>query len=326
MADQKYLLDIRGLKKYYPVPHSSPFLPQKYARAVDGVNLRVREGTTLGIVGESGCGKTTVGRMIVGLTEISSGQILYRGDNILSAKGKFRNELHRKVQFVFQDPYASLNPKMRVREILVEPLLLYKKATRSELDAKVGALLEMVGLPKEAADKYPHEFSGGQRQRIGIARALSIEPELVVCDEPVSALDVSIQSQILNLLGDLQKRLGFTYIFIAHGLNVIKHISDDVAVMYQGKIVESAEAEELFARPLHPYTKALINAIPVPDPEQLLGSEGLEGDPPSIVDVTPRCNFCTRCPLAEERCFREIPETTLMGKDHMVACHFAAQL
>ena len=320
--EEEILLEVRNLKKYFPVSKRSLFSEQQYAQAVDGVSFQVRKGKTLGIVGESGCGKTTIGRMIVQLTPATDGEILFEGRDILKCSLKEMKELHQKIQFVFQDPYASLNPKMKIGDILAEPMKLYHFADKTNINEKVEKLLGLVGLPKEAAKRYPHEFSGGQRQRVGIARALALNPQLIICDEPVSALDVSIQSQIINLLQELQRKFGLTYIFVAHGLNVVKHISDDVGVMYLGKMMELSPADELFEHPYHPYTRALLDAIPMPDPNLPSGEKILEGEVPGLVNIPKRCRFCTRCPFAQEKCFHEEPQMQEISPNHQVACHF----
>lgn len=320
------ILEIKDLKKYYPLPKKTLTSEQKYFKAVDGVSLRVRKGRTLGIVGESGCGKTTIARMIVRLLEPTSGEILFKGENLLKFKGRRLKQMRKEIQFVFQDPYASLNPKMKCYDILKEPLIVHGFANSLTAREKVEKLLALVGLPKEAADKYPHEFSGGQRQRIGIARALTVNPELIICDEPVSALDVSIQSQILNLLQQLQKKFGLTYIFIAHGLNVVKHISDDVAVMYLGRIMETASSDEIFENPVHPYTNALMAAIPLPDPNKKLPESVLEGEVSKSAADSAGCCFCQRCSIAEDICHTTQPEMTEVTEGHCVRCHFAQKL
>ena len=318
----KNLLEVRDLKKYFPISGDSLFSKKKFAHAVDGVNFAVKKGKTLGIVGESGCGKTTVGRMIVRLTPATSGEIFFEGRDILKFRKSEMSLLRRQIQFIFQDPYASLNPKMKIGEILGEPLTLYKIAKGKEKERQVAELLEIVGLPKSAMSRFPHEFSGGQRQRIGIARALSLKPKLIICDEPVSALDVSIQSQILNLLQELQEKYGLTYIFIAHGLNVIKHISDDVGVMYLGRMMELSPVDDLFRHPYHPYTQALMAAIPMPDPDIEGCNVVLKGEVQGLIDVPDRCRFCTRCPIARDRCFIEEPQLREISSGRFAACHF----
>lgn len=320
------ILELKNLKKYYPLPKNTLMAEQKYYKAVDGVSLRVKKGGTLGIVGESGCGKTTIARMIVRLLEPTDGEILFKGENLLRFKGRRLKQMRKEIQFVFQDPYASLNPKMKCYDILKEPLIVHGFANSLTAREKVEKLLALVGLPKEAADKYPHEFSGGQRQRIGIARALTVNPELIICDEPVSALDVSIQSQILNLLQQLQQKFNLTYIFIAHGLNVVKHISDDVAVMYLGRIMETASSDEIFENPVHPYTNALMAAIPLPDPDKKLPESVLEGEVNQSAADSEGCCFCQRCSISEEICLTKQPDMVEVTEGHCVRCHFAQKL
>ena len=290
-------------------------------RAVDSVSFTVNAGETFGLVGESGCGKTSTGRSILQLVPVTSGQVLFQGTDLTKLSRKELRPLRKEMQIIFQDPFSSLNPRMTIGQMIEEPLMVHKiypdKAARRK---RVEELLDMVGLQPEAYNRYPHEFSGGQRQRIGIARALSLAPKLIVCDEPVSALDVSIQSQIINLLDDLQNRLGLAYIFIAHSLNVVKHISDRIAVMYLGKIVEIATSDDLFANPLHPYTQALLSAIPVPAPGAQPPPIPLEGDVPSPANPPAGCRFHTRCKYCVERCRTEEPVLTGEG-GHQVACH-----
>jgi oligopeptide/dipeptide ABC transporter ATP-binding protein len=294
--------------------------------AVDDVSMRVEAGETLGLVGESGCGKTTVGRSIIRLYQPSEGRIIFNGNDMLGMGRKKLRHTRRNLQMMFQDPFESLNARHTVGEILEEPFVIHHVGNGSQRRKKVLKLLDRVGLPAEAIHRFPHEFSGGQRQRIGIARAIALNPQLVICDEPVSALDVSIQSQILNLLLDLQKALSLSYLFIAHDLSVVKHISDRIAVMYLGKIVESAAADDLYTKPLHPYTQALISAIPLPDPSRRKEMKPLHGDVPSPIHPPPGCRFHTRCPYVIQHC--KIEEPKLEGKsivsnhqDHFVACH-----
>ena len=324
------LFEAKGLVKHFPV--TGGVFGREVARvhAVDGVSFTLRKGRTLGLVGESGCGKSTLGRALLRLTEPTAGTIHFEGQDITHLGSGDMRALRREMQIIFQDPFASLNPRMSIREILSEPYEihgLYKG--KKEREDQIQALLAEVGLPADAAPRYPHEFSGGQRQRIGIARALALHPKLIVADEPVSALDVSIQSQILNLMMDLRDKYGLSYIFIAHDLAVIEHISDDVAVMYLGKIVEHTSAENLYARPLHPYTQALISSIPVPKIGAKKEKKVLQGDVPSPMRPPPGCRFNPRCPFAQDVCRQQEPELRDLGKagsPHLVACHFAGTL
>lgn len=313
-------LTVTGLKKYFPIRKGVFRKAAAHVRAVDDVSFFVEERETLGLVGESGCGKTTTGRALLHLLEPTAGQIWFDGWNVGERLRHHPGEVRRQMQIIFQDPYGSLNPRMTVREIVGEAPRYHGLYRGKELDDYVAGLLERCGLRPEHRFRYPHEFSGGQRQRIGIARALALGPRFVVCDEPVSALDVSIQSQVLNLLNELQEDLRLTYLFISHDLSVVRHISDRIAVMYLGKIVELAAKREFFDHPLHPYTQALLSAIPVPDPvskrEQIL----LEGDVPSPVDPPPGCPFHTRCPYVMERCRAETPRFEDVGDEHFVAC------
>ncbi|MFF2588863.1 ABC transporter ATP-binding protein [Peribacillus butanolivorans] len=314
------LISINDVKKYYPIGSGLFGKKDKWLKAVDGISLNVRQGETVGLVGESGCGKSTLGRMVVGLLEPTSGDVKFEGSSLLS-KGRNKKELGKNIQMIFQDPYSSLNPRMTVANIIAEPLVLHKIGTKSERQKRVDELLEKVGLTSAHGARYPEEFSGGQRQRIGIARALALNPKLIVCDEPVSALDVSIQAQILNLLKDIQEDMGLSYIFIAHGLQAVKHISDRIIVMYLGKVMEVSETNQLFEHPLHPYTEALISAVPEPDPsirdrERII----LSGDIPSPSNPPVGCRFHTRCPLADERCRREDPPLEQVSEGRWVAC------
>ncbi|SFZ80584.1 oligopeptide transport system ATP-binding protein [Devosia enhydra] len=319
------ILEVRDLVKHYPVKAASPFDRRRLVvRAVDGVSLTIGKGRTLGLVGESGCGKSTLGKTIVRLEKATSGSVVYEGEDFLKAGGGHLRALRRDLQIIFQDPYASLNPRMSVEQILEEPFDIHGTLSGEPRRKRVRELLEAVGLPASHATRYPHEFSGGQRQRIGIARAIALNPKLIVCDEPVSALDVSIQSQVLNLLKRLQREMGLSYLFIAHGLAAVKHISDDIGVMYLGKLVEKAPKSRLFAAPAHPYTQALISAIPIPDPTRRSQRIVLEGDVPSPIRPPSGCRFHTRCPKASSLgtlCSRVEPRTLTLAPGHEVACH-----
>ncbi len=315
------LLEVENLKKYFPIRGGLLGRVKGWVKAVDDVSLHVDDGETLGLVGESGCGKTTVGRSILRLIEPTEGKVRFEGNDFLSLSGEDLRRMRRRMQIIFQDPYSSLNPRMTVEGIVGEALTVHGVARGLERRRMVEQLLTKVGLSPRHIGRYPHEFSGGQRQRIGIARALALSPKFIVCDEAVSALDVSIQAQILNLLMDLQQELGLSYLFIAHDLSVVEHISDRVAVMYLGKVAEVAPSTTIYEHPLHPYTRALLSAIPIPDPLNKRPRIKLEGDVPSPVNPPPGCNFHTRCPLAEERCKRELPVLRDVGGGHTVACH-----
>ncbi|WP_068503036.1 ABC transporter ATP-binding protein [Paenibacillus kribbensis] len=316
------LLEVNGLKKYYPMKKGWFSKKNNYVRAVDDLSFKVMPGETLGIVGESGCGKSTTGQMITQLLEPTAGEIRFQGQSLSDLTDEEVRKVRRDLQFVFQDPYSSLNPRMKIFDIVAEPLQVHGLAKGKELKAEVFRLLQTVGLGAHLADRHPHEFSGGQRQRIGIARALAMKPKLIVCDEPVSALDVSIQAQILNLLKELQQQFELTYIFIAHGLPSVKHISDRIAVMYLGKIVELADRDELFARPQHPYTKALLDAVPVPDPRLRKERITLTGEIPNPANPPSGCTFHTRCPYAQEKCRGQSPLLEEHTPGHIAACHF----
>jgi oligopeptide/dipeptide ABC transporter ATP-binding protein len=322
----EYLLETRNLKMYFPIKAGLLQRTVGHVKAVDGVDLSVRRGETLGLVGESGCGKSTLARLILRLLEPTEGEVLFDGEDVLGYDSKQMLDVRRNMQIVFQDPYASLNPRMTVGNIVSEPLRIHDVDSDSSGDRKkrVQELLEVVGLSPEHYNRYPHEFSGGQRQRIGIARTLALKPKLIVADEPVSALDVSIQAQVVNLLEDLQEELDLTYVFIAHDLSVVRHVSDRVAVMYLGKIVEIADRESLYAQPMHPYTVALMSAVPVPDTKRRTQRDRirLEGDVPSPINPPPACRFHTRCWKAQEVCSTEEPPLRSLGPDHQVACHF----
>lgn len=315
------LLEVKNLKKYFPIQSGILNKVRNNVKAVDDVSFKIYKGETLGLVGESGCGKSTTGRMIVNLLEPTSGEIIYNGEDITKVKGKRKKDLRKEIQIIFQDPYASLDPRMTVGEIIAEPLKVNNLAKGAELEKRVKELLECVGLSSYQRNRYPHEFSGGQRQRVGIARALALNPKLIVCDEAVSALDVSIQAQVLNLLDDLQKEFNLTYLFIAHGLNVVKHVSDRVAVMYLGKIVEIGDDNSIYKNPKHPYTQALLSAIPVPDPTKKRERIILQGDVPSPINPPKGCYFSTRCKKCMEICKNQQPPIKDLGDGHMVACH-----
>ncbi|MBE6737469.1 MAG: dipeptide ABC transporter ATP-binding protein [Ruminococcaceae bacterium] len=320
MSDEnKYLLEVRDLKQHFNI--SSGLFSSKKLKAVDGVSFAIKEGETLGLVGESGCGKTTVGRSILHLYEPTSGEVYYDGQLIKGKKAV--NEMRKKVQMVFQDPYSSLDPRMTVADIIGEPLDIHKLyKTKAERDERIKELLKTVGLNTEHASRYAHEFSGGQRQRIGIARALAVNPKCIICDEPVSALDVSIQAQIINMFEELQDSLGLTYLFIAHDLLVVKHISDRIAVMYLGHIVEMGPANEIYNHPTHPYSISLLSAVPIPDPDYAKSHKRivLEGDVPSPLNMPSGCPFRTRCPRATEQCAQELPPLKEIAPDHFCAC------
>jgi oligopeptide/dipeptide ABC transporter ATP-binding protein len=309
------LMRVRGLFKYFPVEGSDDVV-----RAVDGVTFEIVRGETLGLVGESGCGKSTVGRCLLRLIEPTRGEVEFEGRDVLAMGKRELRELRREMQIIFQDPYASLNPRMKVGDIVGEPLVIHKIGTKGERRERVAELLRKVGLNPDYMNRYPHEFSGGQRQRIGVARTLALNPKLIVADEPVSALDVSVQAQVVNLLQDLQAELGLAYLFISHGLAVVEHISTRVAVMYLGRIVEVASAGDLYAQPLHPYTQALLSAIPIPDPQRKRERIVLQGDVPTPINPPTGCRFRTRCPAAIEDCARIDPDLREIAPGHTVAC------
>jgi oligopeptide/dipeptide ABC transporter ATP-binding protein len=315
------LIEVENLKKYFPVKKGILSRSVGEVRAVDGVSFTIKRGETLGLVGESGCGKTTVGLTILRLIEPTAGRVSFNGENLLELDGKQLRSLRASLQIIFQDPFSSLDPRMNVGQIIAEPIRNHVKVSKMEIRQRVADLMERVGLHPEQISRYPHEFSGGQRQRIGIARALALNPLAIICDEPVSALDVSIQAQVINLLARLQEEMQLSYLFIAHDLSVVEHISDRVAVMYLGRIVELATDKALYQNPLHPYSQALLAAVPVPDPEIIRKKILLQGDVPSPMNPPTGCTFHTRCPEYTELCSQESPVFKNMGNEHWVACH-----
>lgn len=324
-SQNEYLVEARNLVKYYPI-RGGVFLKEVAAvKAVDDVSLTIRSGETMGLVGESGCGKTTFGRAILRLEEPTAGEVIFKGRNLLACDAKEMRALRKQMQIIFQDPFSSLNPRKTIAQIIGEPLLVHGMKNRKQREERVLYLLDVVGLRPEQMRRYPHMFSGGQRQRIGVARALALNPELIVCDEAVSALDVSIQAQVLNLLKDLQQEFGLTYLFISHDLHVVEHISDRVAVMYLGKIVELAPSKELYKKPLHPYSQALLSASPMPDPKRKHKRIILKGDVPSPIDPPSGCRFHTRCIYARDLCSRKEPALREIESYHYAACHFAGE-
>jgi len=317
------LLEVKNLRKHFPLRGGVLGRAVGFVSAVEDVSFQIYPGETLGLVGESGCGKTTVGRCILALERPTSGEVRFREENVFDLKGDRMKKLRSRMQVVFQDPYASLNPRWSVKNIIAEPLVVSGKASRSETRSVVLKLLKTVGLDEQHLDRFPHEFSGGQRQRIGIARALSVDPELIVLDEPTSSLDVSVQAQILNLLKMLQRELKLTYLFISHNLSVIKHMSTRVAVMYLGKLVELADADELFLRPLHPYTRILLDSIPIPEIGSTQAKKRIMGDVPSAAHPPAGCRFHPRCPIATDKCKSEEPPLIEYSPSHFAACHYA---
>ena len=320
------LLETKNLSKYFTGKKGLLNRQPAQVKAVDHVSLTVNKGETLGLVGESGCGKSTLGRTILRLIPATEGQVLYNGEDILTYDKKKMWEMRRKLQIIFQDPYSSLNPRMTVYDLISAPLEVYKIGTKAERREMVEEILQEVGLDKQYLNRFPHEFSGGQRQRIGIARALILNPEFVVCDEAVSALDVSVRAQVLNLMRNMQQKKNLTYLFISHDLSVVRHISDRIAVMYLGSVAEVAEKAQLYSNPVHPYTKALLSAIPLPDVKKKRQRIILQGDVPSAYNPPSGCKFHTRCPYATDRCKQEIPVLRQMEKEHQVACHRAEEL
>ena len=326
MAEKRKILEVKHLKKYFPLKKGKFKEGDPCVKAVDDITFDLYEGETLGLVGESGCGKSTLGRTIIRLYEPTSGEVIFEGEDVAKKSRKEMRALREEMQFIFQDPYSSLNPRMTVFNILAEPLIAHGKFKRGpELDAYVKNLMDRCGLPSYYCYRYPHQFSGGQRQRIGIARSLALDPSFIICDEPVSALDVSIQSQIINLMKDMQEEKNISYIFISHDLSVVKHISDRVGVMYLGSMMELADKNEIYSNPQHPYTRALIGAIPLPDPTKRKEMQVIQGEIPSNVNIPKGCKFNPRCPFAKDICREQEPATTEVKPNHFVKCHFGGE-
>lgn len=326
MAEKRKILEVKHLKKYFPLKKGKFKEGDPCVKAVDDITFDLYEGETLGLVGESGCGKSTLGRTIIRLYEPTSGEVIFEGEDVAKKSRKEMRALREEMQFIFQDPYSSLNPRMTVFNILAEPLIAHGKFKRGpELDAYVKNLMDRCGLPSYYCYRYPHQFSGGQRQRIGIARSLALDPSFIICDEPVSALDVSIQSQIINLMKDMQEEKNISYIFISHDLSVVKHISDRVGVMYLGSMMELADKNEIYSNPQHPYTRALIGAIPLPDPTKRKEMQVIQGEIPSNVNIPKGCKFNPRCPFAKDICREQEPATKEVKTNHFVKCHFGGE-
>ena len=326
MAEKRKILEVKHLKKYFPLKKGKFKEGDPCVKAVDDITFDLYEGETLGLVGESGCGKSTLGRTIIRLYEPTSGEVIFEGEDVAKKSRKEMRALREEMQFIFQDPYSSLNPRMTVFNILAEPLIAHGKFTRGpELAAYVKNLMDRCGLPSYYCYRYPHQFSGGQRQRIGIARSLALDPSFIICDEPVSALDVSIQSQIINLMKDMQEEKNISYIFISHDLSVVKHISDRVGVMYLGSMMELADKNEIYSNPQHPYTRALIGAIPLPDPTKRKEMQVIQGEIPSNVNIPKGCKFNPRCPFAKDICREQEPATKEVKPNHFVKCHFGGE-